>query len=148
MWSWFADLLPPGTDAPDFTLRDDSGRAVHLAACGAPVVLIFYPMDETPGCRAQLCELRDHWDQFRGRGVAVFGVNPGSAESHAKFRANHRFPFPLLVDAGKRVARLYGANGLVPRRTVYAVDAARRIVFAARGKPDPARILTAIEETA
>ena len=146
MLSWFAPLLAVGREAPDFTLSDDTGHAVRLAEHRGrqAVVLVFYPMDETPGCRTQLCEIRDHWQDFTRRGVAVYGVNPGSAASHAKFRANHGFPFPLLVDNGKKVASLYGADGLVPRRTVYAIDLKGRIVFAERGKPTPERVLTAI----
>jgi peroxiredoxin Q/BCP len=90
--------------------------------------------------------LRDNWDAFVRRGVQLFGVNPGGAESHAKFRAHYHFPFPLLVDRGKKVARLYGANGLVIRRTVYGIGTDGRIVFAERGKPEPARILAALQD--
>ena len=135
MLSWFAPLLRLGQPAPDFTLQDDSERAVRLSAHRGrnAVVLIFYPMDETPGCRTQLCEIRDHWDEFARQGVAVYGVNPASAARHAQFRAHHQFPFPLLVDAGKKVARLYGADGLVPRRTVYGIDAEGRIRYRHKG---------------
>jgi peroxiredoxin Q/BCP len=101
-------------------------------------------MDETPGCRTQLCEIRDHWAAFEQRGVAVFGVNPASAASHAKFRKNHSFPFPLLVDEGKRITSLYGANGIVPRRTVYGIGKDGRIAFAERGKPVPSKVLAAL----
>jgi len=147
MLSWFDKLLSIGSQAPDFTLGDDSGGSVRLSDWRqrGPVVLVFYPMDETPGCRKQLCEVRDHWNEFVRRGVAVFGVNPGSAASHAKFRRNHRFPFPLLVDEGKKVAKGYNASGLVIRRTVYAIGKNGRIVFAERGKPEPAKILAAVE---
>ena len=146
MLSWFAALLSLGTPAPDFTLSDDSGHRVRLAEWLAkgPVVLVFYPMDETPGCTAQLCEIRDHWSEFQQRGVGVFGVNPGSAASHAKFRRKQSYPFPLLVDEGKKVAEVYGANGIVPRRTVYGIGQDGRIVFAERGKPVPAKVLTAL----
>jgi len=148
MLSWFAGLLPVGSAAPDFTLRDDSGNEIRLSEWRdqAAVVLVFYPMDETPGCRRQLCELRDHWEEFQAWGVAVWGVNPGSSDSHLKFRNNQQLPFPLLVDEGKRVARLYGASGLVPRRTVYGIDKKGRIAFAERGKPSPSRILAAITD--
>ncbi len=146
MWSWFAGLLKVGSEAPGFVLPDDSGNRVRLRDFRGrgPVVLVFYPMDETPGCRAQLCEIRDNWDGFQRQGVAVYGVNPGSAASHARFRKKHGFPFPLLVDTGKKVAALFGADGLVPRRTVYAIDAKGRIAFAERGKPAPSRVLAAL----
>lgn len=146
MLSLFAGLLSVGTPAPDFTLRDDGGNSVRLADFRGrtPVVLVFYPMDDTPVCRKQLCEFRDQWDEFKRRGVAVLGVNPGSAASHAKFRRNHSFPFPLLVDEGKKVARLYGASGLIVRRSVYGIGQDGRIVFAERGKPEPSRVLAAL----
>ena len=146
MLSWFSALLPVGREAPDFTLLDDTGRPVSLSEHRGrnAVVLVFYPMDETPGCTTQLCEIRDHWQEFSQRGVAVYGVNPGSAESHAKFRSHQKYPFPLLVDTGKRVAESYGANGLVPRRTVYGIDWKGRIAFAERGKPTPDRVLAAL----
>jgi peroxiredoxin Q/BCP len=146
MLSWFAALLRLGTQAPDFALSDDSGNMVRLQEWLAkgPVVLVFYPMDETPGCTAQLCEIRDHWGEYRKRGVAVLGVNPGSAASHAKFRKKRSLPFPLLVDEGQKVAELYGANGIVPRRTVYGIGRDGRIALAERGKPTPARVLAAL----
>ncbi|HYM11779.1 MAG TPA: peroxiredoxin [Bryobacterales bacterium] len=146
MLSLFADLLALGTPAPEFALRDEHGAVVRLADLRGrqPVVLVFYPMDETPGCRKQLCEIRDHWEEFAQRGVAVFGVNSGSAASHTKFRENHHFPFPLLIDEGKKVAGLYHASGLLIRRTVYGISKDGRIVFAERGKPEPARVLAAL----
>ena len=90
--------------------------------------------------------MRDNWDQFVKHGVEIFGVNPGSAKSHARFREQHRFPFPLLVDAGRKAAKLYGANGIVNRRTVYGINKDGRIAFAERGQPAPAKILAAIEK--
>ena len=147
MLSLFASLLPLGSQAPDFTLRDEGGQTIRLSDWRGrgPVVLVFYPMDETPVCRKQLCEFRDAWQQFHEKGVAVFGVNPVSAPSHAKFRQNHQFPFPLLADEERKVAKLYNAGGvLIIRRTVYGISKDGRIVFAERGKPEPSRILAAL----
>ena len=147
MFSLFGpDPLPPGSPAPDFSLRDDAGQVVRLADFRgrAPVVLVFYPMDETPTCRQQLCEFRDAWQEYQQRGVMVFGVNPGSPSSHTKFKPNHHFPFPLLVDEGKKVARLYNAGGFIVKRSVYGIAKDGRIVFAERGKPAPARVLAAL----
>src|SRR5574341_1287859 len=97
LFAWlFEEPLAVGTPAPDFTLRDDSGAAVQLSALrGQSVVLVFYPGDDTPTCRKQLCEFRDRWDAARARNTLVFGVNPWGAPSHAKFRARHALPFPL-----------------------------------------------------
>ncbi len=143
MFSWlFSDPLKPGTPAPDFSLHDDAGHVVTLSALrGKRVVLVFYPGDDTPGCTKQLCQLRDDWTQVRAAGVEVFGVNPGSARSHVKFREKFKFPFPLLVDESQKVAELYHANGLIVKRTVYVIGKDGRIEFGQRGMPSPSEIL-------
>ncbi|MBZ5619314.1 MAG: peroxiredoxin [Acidobacteriia bacterium] len=143
MFSWlFSSPLPAGTPAPDFSLPDDSGSIVTLSALrGKRVVLVFYPGDDTPGCTKQLCQFRDDWSQARAAGVEVFGVNPGSARSHVKFRQKYHFPFPLLVDSGQKVAELYHANGLIVKRTVYLIGPDGIIRFAQRGMPSPAEVL-------
>jgi thioredoxin-dependent peroxiredoxin len=142
---FFSDPLPTGTPAPDFTLLDDAGNEVRLSALrGKNVVLVFYPGDDTPGCTRQLCQLRDSWEGARARGVEVLGVNPQSADSHAGFRRHHRLPFPLLVDAGRKVASLYNANGIIVRRTVYLIGPDGVIRFARRGMPSPAEVLEAV----
>ena len=141
----FASPLEIGTPAPDFSLADDSGATVSLAALrGRPVLLVFYPRDNTPGCTAQLCELRDNYATLQAAGVAVYGVNPQSASSHAGFRAKQRYPFPLLVDAGQQVAALYKSSGIAPRRTVYLIGPDGVIRFARRGAPSSREILGAL----
>jgi peroxiredoxin Q/BCP len=135
-----------GTLAPDFSLPDDSGGVVKLSALrGSTVVLVFYPGDDTPGCTKQLCQFRDHWSEARARGVEVFGVNPQSARSHDKFREKFRFPFPLLVDQGQKVAALYHANGLIVKRTVYRIGPDGIIRFARRGMPGPEEVLASLQ---
>jgi len=143
MLSWlFSDPLKAGTPAPDFSLPDDSGRVVTLSALrGKRVVLVFYPADDTPGCTKQLCQFRDDWSEARAAGVEVFGVNPGSARSHGKFRQKFKFPFPLLVDESQKVAELYHANGLIVKRTVYLIGADGLIHFSRRGMPPPSEVL-------
>lgn len=145
MLDWL--LGPPlqkGTEAPDFTLADQDGKSVTLSKLrGSNVVLVFYPADETPTCRKQLCEFRDRWQQVKAKNAKVFGVNPGTAESHAKFRGNRSFPFPLLVDPGQHVAKLYAADGLMVRRTVYLIDPKGIIRYVQRGKPEPEEVLKA-----
>ena len=146
MFSWlFSSPLAPGTPAPDFSLPDDSGRTVALSDLkGKRVVLVFYPGDDTPGCTKQLCQFRDDWSEARKLGVEVFGVSPGSARSHGKFREKFHFPFPLLVDSGQKVAELYHANGIIVKRTVYGIGADGVIRFAQRGMPDPSEVLRAL----
>jgi thioredoxin-dependent peroxiredoxin len=143
--SWFSsDPLPVGTAAPDFCLPDDSGATVTLSALrGKSVVLVFYPGDDTPGCTRQLCQFRDSWEAVRQRGIALYGVNPQRAAKHASFRGKFHFPFPLLVDQGRRVARLYHASGLIVKRTVYLIGPDGAIRFARRGMPPPSEVLAA-----
>ena len=145
MLSWlFSDPLPPGTPAPDFSLPDESGRAVKLSKLrGKRVVLVFYPGDDTPGCTKQLCQFRDGWKEARAGGVQVFGINPQKARSHLEFRQKYKLPFPLLVDAGQKVAELYHAQGLIVKRTVYLIDGQGVIRFARRGMPAPSEVLGA-----
>ncbi len=145
MWrGWFSEPLKPGARAPEFALPDETGRVVRLAELrGRSVVLVFYPGDETPGCRAQLCEFRDKWAAAEKEGVAVFGVNPQSAASHARFRRRHGFPFPLLGDRGQKVARLYQADGPIVRRTVYVIGPDGVIRYARRGRPPVEEVLAA-----
>ena len=143
MLTWlFSSPLPAGTPAPDFTLPDESGRMVALSALrGRDVVLVFYPGDDTPGCTRQLCEFRDGWESARARGVEIFGINPWSAEKHAKFRRKFGLPFPLLVDRGQKVGALYHTRGLFVKRTVYRIGPDGVIRFARRGSPAPAEVL-------
>ena len=105
MLDWLlSDPLAVGARAPDFSLPDQDGNLVTLATLrGHNIVLIFYPGDETTVCRRQLCEFRDRWPMAQRKNALVFGVNPQSAGSHAKFRDKRQFPFPLLVDRGQKV---------------------------------------------
>ncbi|HLY18848.1 MAG TPA: peroxiredoxin [Bryobacteraceae bacterium] len=143
MLDWlFSDPLPVGSPAPDFTLPRQDGETVSLSKLrGRNVVLVFYPGDDTPVCRKQLCEFRDQWAEPRRQKVQVFGINPAGARSHLKFQEKYRLRFPLLVDEGQKVAALYHANGLFVKRTVYLIGSDGVILFARRGKPDPTEVL-------
>lgn len=101
-------VVAEGQPAPDFTLTSDAGEQVTLSSFrGAPVVLYFYPKDDTPGCTTQACGLRDAYAEFRDRGAVVLGVSPDDAASHARFRAKYELPFTLLADTDHRVAEDY-----------------------------------------
>jgi peroxiredoxin Q/BCP len=105
-------MVEPGQPAPDFSLRSDSGDTVRLSALrGRPVVVYFYPKDDTPGCTTQASAIRDSWDEFQRAGATVLGISPDSAESHEKFRRKFTLPFPLLADEDHAVAEAYGAWG-------------------------------------
>lgn len=144
MLDWlFSDPLPVGAPAPDFSLRDQDGKTVSLAALrGHNVVLVFYPGDDTPGCTKQLCEFRDDWTGAQRKNTLVFGVNPQKAASHAKFIRKYGLPFPLLIDEGQKMGALYRTKGLIVKRTVYLIGPDGVIRFARRGMPAPREVLS------
>ena len=105
-------MLKPGNKAPDFTLRDATGREVSLGDfAGRQVILYFYPRDDTPGCTKEACGFRDHWEELGRSGAVVLGVSADDAESHRRFATKHRLPFTLLSDPDHSVMRAYGAYG-------------------------------------
>ena len=101
-----------GARAPGFTLPSDQGGEVSLAGLrGTPVVLYFYPKDDTSGCTTQACEFRDRWADVQAAGAVVLGVSPDPVKSHARFRKKYGLPFPLLADTDHAVAEAYGVWG-------------------------------------
>ena len=147
MLDWLLnEPLKVGEAAPEFELRAHGGGTVRLSLLrGKNVVLVFYPGDDTPTCTKQLCALRDEWPNLQAHNAVAFGINPRNAQSHAKFVSKFAFPFPLLVDEGGRVAKLYHAGGLLVRRTVYGIDGEGVIRFAQRGNPAPGEVLAALK---
>ena len=139
-------LLAVGSAAPLFGLASSNGDTVRLLDFRdrKNVVLVFYPGDRTPGCTKQLCALRDDYSEFNKKDAVIFGINPAGMKSHKKFVEKQHYQFPLLVDEGKRVAKLYGASGLFIKRTVYIIDKKGIIVFAKRGMPSDKEILASI----
>jgi peroxiredoxin Q/BCP len=124
-----------GDTAPDFTLPGTGGTTYSLQQFrGKPVVLVFYPGDNTPVCTRQLCSYNDELSQFAGLSAQVLGISTQSVESHEKFAAKHGFKFPLLADVDKSVHRAYGVLGLMdmPRRSVFVLDASGTIRYAHR----------------
>ena len=104
------DWVEAGKKAPDFTLPADDGSKVKLSTLrGRPVVLYFYPRDDTPGCTREACAFRDRRKDLVELGAAVLGVSPDSVASHETFRDKHGLNFPLLADAQHKVAEKYGA---------------------------------------
>ena len=137
----------PGQNAPEFAAASSAGGTVRLSELrGGYVVLVFYPGDDTPVCRAQLCALRDNWHALQQAGARVLGINPAGMERHRHFASAQDFPFPLLVDAGGNIAAAYGCRlpfGMVAR-TVFIVDPAGVIAFCSRGKPAVTELLEVI----
>jgi peroxiredoxin Q/BCP len=102
-------VIEEGKPAPDFELKSDTGETVRLSDFrGKPVVLYFYPKDDTPGCTTQACGIRDDWSTFEQTGAAVLGVSPDSELSHAKFRQKYGLPFTLLADTDHELTERYG----------------------------------------
>lgn len=104
------DWLEAGKKAPDFTLPSDSGQKIKLSEFrGKPVVLYFYPKDDTPGCTKEACAFRDLQSEMQALGAVVLGVSADDVTSHAKFREKYKLNFPLLADTDHKVAEKYGA---------------------------------------
>ncbi len=105
-------MIEEGQEAPDFELTSDTGERVRLAQFrGKPVVLYFYPKDDTPGCTAQACGIRDTYEDFEQQGAVVLGVSPDDESSHVKFKQKYGLPFTLLADPDHEVADKYGVWG-------------------------------------
>ena len=104
--------LQAGDDAPDFNGQIETGDTVSLADfAGQKLILFFYPKDDTPGCTAAACSLRDQYAELREAGYAMLGVSPDPVKKHAKFVEKYQFPFHLLADPDQIVLRAYGVWG-------------------------------------
>jgi peroxiredoxin Q/BCP len=125
-------MVEIGQPAPDFTLPDQSGRELTLSQLkGSPVVLYFYPKDDTPGCTKEACAFRDAFGQYLAQGAKIVGVSPDGVESHARFARKFELPFPLLADPQRTVCQaygvwkertLYGRKSLGVERTTFVID--------------------------
>jgi peroxiredoxin Q/BCP len=123
-------MLKIGTKAPDFSALDQTGKEHQLADyAGHWVLLYFYPRDNTPGCTAEACSLRDNYSQFTKAGVTILGVSSDSVTSHDKFAAKFQLPFTLLADTEKKLIKAYEAGGLF-KRISYLINPAGEIVKA------------------
>lgn len=124
-----------GDQAPDFTLPGTGGHDVSLHDfAGRPVVLVFYPGDDTPVCTKQLNSYNDELGQFEALDAQVLGISAQGLDSHEKFSGKHGFKFPLLADTDKKVAGLFGTLGPIgfPRRSVFIIDATGTVRYAHR----------------
>ena len=101
-------MLKIGDDAPDFTTTTESGETIRLSEFkGKKVFLFFYPKDNTPGCKAEVCSIRDEYNVFEKSDIPVFGVSGGTAKSHQSFIEKNDVPFSLLMDEEFKIAKLY-----------------------------------------
>lgn len=125
-------MLEPGQPAPDFTLHDQHDKPITLSKLkGKPVVLYFYPKDDTPGCTKQACGFRDAFAEYQNAGAVILGVSPDDTASHAKFAEKFELPFPLLADVGSKVCEtygvwkeknMYGKKSMGVERTTFVID--------------------------
>jgi peroxiredoxin Q/BCP len=132
-----ADWLEEGAAAPAFSLTADDGSQVKLAALkGSPVVLYFYPKDDTPGCTREACAFRDRQKELAKLGAKVFGVSPDDVASHVKFRDKFQLNFPLLADPEHKLAEAYGAwreknmygkKSMGVQRSTFLIDARGKV---------------------
>ncbi len=131
-------MVEAGKPAPPFSLLSDAGETVTFESLrGKPVVLYFYPKDDTPGCTAQACGIRDAWTEFERKDAVVLGVSPDSEGSHVKFKAKYELPFTLLADPDHSTAEAYGVwvekknygkTSMGIERSSFVIDADGRIV--------------------
>lgn len=151
--------LDVGQQAPDFTLPDQDGNPVTLSELrGAPVMVYFYPRDETAGCTAQAQAIRDSWSAFEDAGARVLGISPDTVDSHRSFCSNHGLPQTLLADPDHEVMEqwgawgektLYGKTSVGPIRSTVLLDAEGTVVKVwrrAQAKRNTERVLKAIDE--
>lgn len=125
-------MIEVGQAAPDFSLADQDGRAVSLSGCkGSPIVLYFYPKDDTPGCTKEACAFRDAFAEYRKRGARILGISPDEPASHAKFVKKYELPFTLLADPEHKVCEMfgvwkeknmYGRKSMGVERTTFLID--------------------------
>jgi thioredoxin-dependent peroxiredoxin len=140
-------MVEEGKQAPDFELTSDTGERVRLSSLrGSPVVLYFYPKDDTPGCTTQACGIRDVYGDFRANGAVVLGISPDDEASHVKFKQKYSLPFTLLADPDHRVSieydvwkerNRYGKKSMGIERSTFVIDADGNVVKTMRRvKPD------------
>jgi peroxiredoxin Q/BCP len=136
-------VIEEGKPAPDFELQSDTGETVKLSDLkGRPVVLYFYPKDDTPGCTVEACEFRDSYDVFRERGAEILGVSPDDVASHGKFKSKYELPFTLLADPEHEAAEKYGVwvernsygkKSMGIKRSTFIIDADGNVARAMMG---------------
>jgi peroxiredoxin Q/BCP len=140
-------MVEKGKPAPSFSLTSDAGDTVTLESLrGSPVVLYFYPRDNTPGCTRQACGIRDVWGEFQRAGATVLGVSPDSAASHRTFKQKFDLPFTLLADPDHATAEAYGVwvekkrygkLSMGVERSTFVIDANGEVLSILRNvKPD------------
>ncbi len=123
-------LLAVGAVAPDFSATTKAGEPIMLSSLHEPVVVYFYPKDETPGCTKEACAFRDAWAKFEAKHVGLIGVSRDTQQSHREFVKSHNLPFPLAADEDGKIAASYGVSSTMgfTERVSFLVNAEGKIV--------------------
>jgi peroxiredoxin Q/BCP len=153
-------MVETGAPAPDFTLPDQQGQGVTLSKLkGSPIVLYFYPKDDTPGCTKEACAFRDAFAEYERAGARILGVSPDGVETHARFIKKYGLPFTLLADSDKEVCKafgvwkekkMYGKSSMGVERTTFVIDAegiVRRIFPKVKVDGHSQAVLEAVKES-
>ncbi len=128
-------MIATGSKLPEFSLPNQDGQTVsNQQFLGAPLVVFFYPKDDTPGCTAEACAFRDHFEEFRGLSATIIGISSDGIESHKRFREKWNLPFDLLSDKEGRARKAFDVRGnlfgLIPGRATFIFDASGKLVHA------------------
>ena len=142
-------VLSVGDSAPDFTAKIQDDTEINLKSIledGQKVLLVFYPGDDTPGCTAQLCGVRDVYAEYQELGVRVLGVNQGNQKSHQDFIDKYNYQFDIIVDEGRQIARSFGAmrkffKNMITKRGAFLINTDGKISFIHWGRQDDQKII-------
>jgi len=139
--------IKTGDKLPEFSLPDENNAIIKSRELtGSPLIIYFYPKDETRGCTREACSFRDHFQDFTDAGAKVIGISADSPESHRNFKENHRLPFTLLSDSGNKVRKLFGVPadllGLIPGRVTYVFNPEGILVHVFRSQLNTERHVT------
>ena len=127
--------LAVGDKVPEFSLLDQNGEEFKVTdfVGKSPMVIYFYPKDDTPGCTKEACSFRDSYEEFTDRDVKVIGISSDGVESHRNFAKKYNLPFTLLADTENEVRRLFGVKsnlmGLIPGRVTYVIDGSGHVIY-------------------
>jgi thioredoxin-dependent peroxiredoxin len=154
MLSFNSHMLNVGDKAPLFSLKNQKNETIvlkELLADGHKVMLVVYPKDDTPGCTAQMCRVRDDYSEFEKIGVKVFGLNHGDEASHNKFIEKYNFPFDILIDENRKIIKEYGSTKMffkneTTQRSAFVIDTNGKIIFAQKGQQDNQQILDLLKK--
>jgi thioredoxin-dependent peroxiredoxin len=147
-------MLNVGDKAPFFSLLNQEGELIDLKKIldeGSKVMLVIYPKDDTPGCTAQMCRVRDDYEKFKELGVKVYGLNHDGPSLHKKFIEKYNFPFDILVDENRKTIKEYGATKMffrneVTQRSVFVINTNGLIMYSHKGQQDDNEILNLLKK--